>query len=102
MTRQMPEKIFELLKGHVLAGNALPDIWIPDHQTRDDREIVRSRLDAGKKLAAVKTQVQTLLKRNHVQMIFPRKNGHAVKLRCVTHSAAQIDTDSDTLTVNAS
>ena len=41
------QKIFELLKGHVLAGNALPDIWIPDHQTRDDREIVRSRLDVG-------------------------------------------------------
>jgi len=61
------QKIFELLKGHVLAGNALPDIWIPDHQTRDDREIARSRLDVGKKLAAVKTQVQTLLKRNHVQ-----------------------------------
>jgi len=61
------QRIFELLKGHVLAGNALPDIWIPDHQTRDDREIVRSRLDAGEKLAAVKTQVQTLLKRNHVQ-----------------------------------
>lgn len=61
------QKIFELLKGHVLAGNALPDIWIPDHQTRDDREIVRSRLDVGKKLTAVKTQVQTLLKRNHVK-----------------------------------
>jgi transposase len=61
------QKIFELLKGHVLAGNTLHDIWIPDHQTRDDREIVRGRLDAGEKLTAVKTQVQTLLKRNHVQ-----------------------------------
>ena len=61
------QKIFELLKGHVLAGNALPEIWIPDHQTRDDREVVRSRLDAGEKLTAVKTQVQTLLKRNHVK-----------------------------------
>jgi hypothetical protein len=61
------QRIFELLKGHVLAGNALPDIWVPDHQTRDDREIVRSRLDAGEKLTAVKTQVQMVLKRNHVQ-----------------------------------
>ena len=61
------QKIFELLKGHVLAGNELPDIWITDHQTRYDREIVRSRLDAGEKLTAVKTQVQTLLKRNHVK-----------------------------------
>ena len=35
-------------------------------------------------------------------MIFTRKNGHAVKLRCVTPSAAQIDMDSGILTVNAS
>ncbi len=28
-------------------------------------------------------------------MIFTRKNGHAVKLRCVTPSAAQIDMGSD-------
>jgi hypothetical protein len=47
------QKIFELLKGHVLAGNGLPEIWIPDHQNRDDREIVRSSLDAGHKLTAV-------------------------------------------------
>jgi transposase len=60
------QKIFELLKGHVLAGNELPDIWIPDHQTRDDREIVRSRLDVAEKLTALKTQVQMLLKRNRV------------------------------------
>jgi hypothetical protein len=35
-------------------------------------------------------------------MIFTRKNGHAVKLRCVTPSAAQIHMDSGILTVNAS
>jgi transposase len=58
------QRIFELLRAHVLAGNDLPDIWIPDHQTRDDRELVRIRLDAGKKLTALKTQVQMLLKRN--------------------------------------
>jgi hypothetical protein len=46
-----------MLRAHVLAGNALPDIWIPDRQARDDRELVRSRLDAGKKLTAMKTQV---------------------------------------------
>ena len=58
------QRIFELLRAHVLAGNDLPDIWIPDQQTRDDRELVRIRLDAGKKLTALKTQVQMLLKRN--------------------------------------
>lgn len=60
------QRILELLRGHVLAGNDLPDIWIPDYQTRDDREIVRTRLDVGEKLTALKTQVQMLLKRNHV------------------------------------
>ena len=54
------------MEGHVLAGNELPAIWIPDHQTRDDREIVRSRLNAGEKLTALKTQVRMLLKRHHV------------------------------------
>ena len=54
--------ILEVLRGHVLAGNELPSIWIADDQTREDRETVRTRLDLGKKLTGVKTQVQTLLK----------------------------------------
>lgn len=58
--------ILEILKGYVLAGNSLPSIWIPDHQTRDDRELVRCRLDAAEKLTALKSQVQTLMKRNGV------------------------------------
>jgi len=60
------QRIFELLRAHVLACNDLPDIWIPDHQTRDDREIVRTRMDVGEKLTALKTQVQMFLKRNKV------------------------------------
>jgi transposase len=43
------QQLLELLRGHVLAGNALPKVWIPDRQTRDDRELVRMRLDAGEK-----------------------------------------------------
>ena len=58
--------ILETLRAHILGGNDLPSIWIPDDQTRDDRELVRCRLDAAHKLTAVKTQVQTLLKRNGV------------------------------------
>jgi len=56
--------IMELLRGHVLAGNALPNVWIPDPQTRDDREIVRARLDAQAKCSKLKAQVRALLKRN--------------------------------------
>jgi len=54
--------ILEVLRGHLLAGNKLPSIWIPDDATRVDRETVRARLDVGHKVTGVKTQVQTLLK----------------------------------------
>lgn len=60
------ERVLELLRGHLLAGNPLPDVWIPNLQTRDDREIVRARLDAADKLRSLKTQVKCLLKRNAV------------------------------------
>jgi len=60
-------RIFEALRAHVLAGNALPAIWIPDVETRDDREMLRARLDLSEKLSRVKTQVRMLLKRNGVE-----------------------------------
>ena len=58
------EGLLEILRGHILAGNELPSVWIPDPETRDDREIVRARLDAAEKLTALKSQVRMLLKRN--------------------------------------
>ena len=58
--------ILEVLRGYVLAGNELPSIWIPDDETRADRQTVRARLDLGHKLTATKTQVQTLLKAGRV------------------------------------
>jgi transposase len=57
-------QLLELLRGHVLAGNPLPKIWIPDSQTRDDRDLVRMRLEVAGKVTALKAQVQGLLKRN--------------------------------------
>jgi transposase len=60
-------RIYEALRAHVLAGNALPGIWIPGHQTRDDREVCRCRLDLTAKLTAVKAQVRMLLKRNRIE-----------------------------------
>lgn len=58
------QQIFEDLRGHVLAGNPLPTVWIPDLQLRDDRELVRMRLDIAEKITAIKVQVQCLLKRH--------------------------------------
>lgn len=61
------QKVLDLLRAHLLAGNDLPSIWIPDQQTRDERELTRGRLDLSDKLTQVKTQVRCLLKRNGVE-----------------------------------
>jgi transposase len=56
--------LLQILRGHVLAGNSLPAVWIPDAQTRNDREVLRTRLDAAEKATAIKAQIKGLLKRN--------------------------------------
>jgi transposase len=58
------ERILEIVRGHIFAGNSLPAIWIPDLQTRHDRELVRMRLDRAFRITAVKTQILFLLKRS--------------------------------------
>jgi transposase len=57
------QRILDLLRAYVLAGNDLPTVRVPDHQTRQDRELTRARLEAAQKAARVKTQVSSLLKR---------------------------------------
>jgi hypothetical protein len=44
-------------------GNRLPAVWIPDKQVRDDRELIRTRLELAEKQTTLKSQVQMLLKR---------------------------------------
>ncbi len=56
--------LLEVLRAHVLAGNALPSVRVPDAQARDDRELVRARLDAQEKASRVKTQIRSHLKRH--------------------------------------
>lgn len=60
-------RVLAELRGHVLAGNELPDVWVPDEGTRDAREVVRARVDVGEKITRVKVQVQALLKRQGVE-----------------------------------
>jgi len=60
-------QLLELLRAHVLAGNTLPTVWVPDVQTRDDRELVRMRLDVADKRNVTKNQIQSLLKRHEVR-----------------------------------
>ncbi len=61
------EQLLQLVRAHVLAGNDLPAVWVPDAQTRDDRELIRMRLDTAAKLTRIKTQIRCLLKRNQVR-----------------------------------
>jgi transposase len=61
------DRLLEILRGHYLAGNRMPSIWVPDHQVRDDREPVRNRQDLSEKQTKVKTQVQMLLKRHGLE-----------------------------------
>lgn len=61
------EDILAQVRGWVLAGNELPEVWIPDAQTRDDRELVRMRLEVADKLVRCKCQIRCLLKRNKIE-----------------------------------
>ncbi len=60
------QQLLELLRAHVLAGNTLPTVWIPDATTRDDRELMRMRIDVAEKITAIKAQIKSLLKRNYI------------------------------------
>jgi transposase len=75
------ERILELLRGHVLAGNGLPSVWVPDVETREDREVVRARLDARQKTTKVKIQVQALLKRHGLRRPKETGKGWTVRFR---------------------
>jgi transposase len=61
------ERLLDIVRGHYLAGTKMPAVWVPDAQTRDDREPVRARQDLSEKLSTVKTQVQMLLKRHGLE-----------------------------------
>lgn len=61
------DDVLEKLRGHYLAGNRLPTVWVPDVETRDDREVVRTRLALSEKQTQVKAQIQMLLKRHGVE-----------------------------------
>jgi transposase len=60
------DHLLEIVRAHYLAGNRMPAVWIPDLQTRDDREVVRMRLELGQKQTTIKTQIQMLLKRHGI------------------------------------
>jgi|SRR5579863_1355763 len=63
------QMILDEVRGHVLAGRKLPAVWVPDPQTRDDREMVRMRLELGEARTRIKNQIRHLAKRS--KLAFP-------------------------------
>jgi transposase len=63
------EMILDEVRAYVLAGRPLSDVWIPDHQTRDDREPVRLRLQVAEQRTRIKNQIRNLIKRS--QLAYP-------------------------------
>jgi len=75
------DDVLEKLRGHVLAGNRLPTVWIPGRQIRDDRELVRARVEVGEKQARVKTQIQMLVKRHGLEKPSGSGSGWTIRYR---------------------
>ena len=60
------QMLLEHVRGFVLAGNELPVVWTPPQRLRDDRELVRARIDLADEITRLKLQVLSLLKRRGI------------------------------------
>lgn len=58
------QMLLEKARAHVLAGNDLPIVWTPPQALRNDRELVRARLETAEAATSVKLQLLALLKRH--------------------------------------
>ena len=61
------ERIVQALRSHFLAGDELPSVWVPDMETRLDREVVRARVDLGDEVTRAKARIMSLLDRNGLE-----------------------------------
>ena len=67
------QMLLEQLRGFVLAGNQLPVVWTPPQRLRDDRELVRARVDVADEVTRVKHKINTLLKAREIKIVGPTK-----------------------------
>lgn len=66
--------LLEQVRGHVLAGNRLPVVWTPPQRLRDDRELVRARVDVADEITRVKLKIGSMLKRYELPVACPTKS----------------------------
>lgn len=83
------QRVLDILRAHLMAGVELPSVWVPDCQTRDDRELVRRRLNVAEKRSAVKTQIRWLLKRNGIENSMAPASPWTCEYWCWLHDLAE-------------
>src|SRR6056297_2014221 len=88
------QMILEQLRGHVLAGNKLPVVWTPPQRLRDDRELVRARVDVADELTRVKVKIGSMLKRYPLKIASPTRSRWTKKF--VAHVRKKILPEMDT------
>ena len=57
------QMLLEQVRAFVLAGNRLPVVWTPPQRLRQDRELVRARVDVADETTRVKLKILSMLKR---------------------------------------
>ncbi len=68
------QMILEHVRGHVMAGNALAAVWTPPQRLRDDRELVRARVDVADEITRVKLKIGSMFKRYDMKIVSPTKS----------------------------
>lgn len=67
------QMLLEQVRGFILAGNDLPVVWTPPQRLRDDRELVRARIDVADEITRVKLKITTLFKAREIKVVGPTK-----------------------------
>lgn len=54
--------LLDVLMAHGELGTRLPAVWIPPVKLREDRELVRRRIEIGEKIGEAKTRIKSVLR----------------------------------------
>ncbi len=71
------QDILEQLRAHVLAGNPLPEVWVPDERTEQLRHLVFHRHGLVQQRTQTKNRIHAILHRNLIAAEFTDLFGKA-------------------------